>query len=370
MIGRLLLLFATVSALACSADDSVAPDISATRVIWSAPVRGQVEGQVAATTNLVFAATDSDLVAFDRASGEVRWTSPVHELAGSKRVLVRAGRVLTAGVGSVQANDVAEGKLQWQRDFDVNVSSPDASDPAADDAAMYVGLRDGRMLALAQSDGHTIWEAFIATPAWAFKGLVGGSTISGDTVYVTATRYLSANAFEEAAVVVALDRLTGRELWRYQSNRIDTSISHAAESVGANLIFTDAYTGSVIAVDRATGLERWRQPTYGFFFGAPVIRGDTVFAATAASRAYALDATSGRILWTAKLEAGATSLGVCGSEIFVGDFHVEVRRTNNGGSVGLAFTGSPNEIVTSLVAVFDGVAYVGTNKRLIAFRCQ
>jgi outer membrane protein assembly factor BamB len=361
---------ATVFTLACDNSDPVAPDLSAERIIWSAALRGWAEGQVAATAELVFAATDSGLVAIDRASGQQRWTASVPGLSGSKRVLVRAGRVLTAGNGSVQANDVVTGALIWERAFDINVSSPDASDLAADDAALFVGLRDGRSLALAQADGHTLWEAVIATPDWTFKGLVGGATLSGDTLYVTATRYLNANAFEEAAVIVALDRQSGRELWRYQSGRTDTSISHAAELTGPNLVFTDAYIGSVIAIDRATGVERWRQPTYGFFFGAPVIRGDTVFVATAASRAYALDAASGKILWTAKLEAGATSVGVCGSELFAGDFHVEVHKAANGGSVGLAFKGSAEEIVTSLITVLDGVVYVGTNKRLIAFRCN
>jgi outer membrane protein assembly factor BamB len=265
---------------------------------------------------------------------------------------------------------VATGAVLWERSFDVNTASPDFSDLAADDVALYIGLRDGRSIALAQSDGHVLWEAVIATPDWTFKGLLGGTTISGDTLYVTATRFLNANSFEEAAVVVALDRQSGRELWRYQSKRIDTSISHAAVLAGPNLVFTDAYVGSVIAIDRATGTERWRQPAYGFFFGAPVIRGDTVFAATAASRAYALDAASGRVLWTAQLEVGATSVGVCGTELFVGDFHVEVRSTSTGRQVGLAFTGSAEEIVTSFVAVLDGVVYVGTNKRLIAFRCR
>jgi outer membrane protein assembly factor BamB len=364
------LVIAMISTSACWNSDPVSPNGAANRVIWSSALRGSGAGEVAATTELVFAATDSGLAAIERASGHERWFSLVPGLAGSKRLLVRGGRVLSAGVYSVQANDAVTGAVLWQRVFDVNTAAPDFSDLAADDVALFVGLRDGRALALAQSDGSVLWEAPIATSDWTFKGLLGGSTISGDTVYVTATRYLNANAFEEAAVVVALDRQTGRELWRYQSPGINTSIAHAAVLAGPDLIFTDAYVGAVIALDRATGTERWRQPTYGFFFGAPVIRGDTVFAATSASRAYAFDALTGRVLWTAKLEAGATSLGVCGTELFVGDFHVEVRAAGNGGRVGLAFTGSSEEVVTSLVTVLDGVAYAGTNKRLIALRCR
>jgi len=91
---------------------------------------------------------------------------------------------------------------------------------------------------------------------------------------------------------------------------------------------------------------------------------------TATSRAYALDASSGRVLWIANLEAGATSPGICGSELFVGDFDVEVRSATTGAKVGVAFAGSGEELVTSLVTVIDGVAYAGTNKRLIALRCR
>ena len=361
--------FAMLSGLTCP-KDPVSPNGATNRVIWSAPTRGEVDGEVAATTDLVFAATDSGLIAVDRATGQQRWYVEIPGLAGSKRLVVRGTRAFSAGVYSVQANDVATGAVLWQRAFDPNTDAPDFSDLAADDVALFVGLRDGRALALAQSDGSTLWEAPIATADWTFKGLIGGSTISGDTVYVTATRYLNANAFEEAAVVVALDRQSGRELWRYQSPGINTSIAHAAVLAGANLIFTEAYLGAVIAIDRATGVERWRQPTHGFFFGGPVVRGDTVFVATSESRAYAFDAVSGRVLWTANLEAGATSVGVCASELFVGDFHVEVRTAHSGGRVGLAFTGSDTEIVTSFITVLDGVAYAGTNERLIAFRCH
>lgn len=116
--------------------------------------------------------------------------------------------------------------------------------------------------------------------------------------------------------------------------------------------------------------ERRRQPTHGFFFGPPVVRGDTAYAATSESRAYAVDAATGRLFWTANLKFGATSVGICGGALFVGDFHVEVRTASSGRSVGLAFAGSGDEIVTSYVTALDGVAYVGTNKRLMGFRCR
>lgn len=361
---------AVLAAAGCRDSDPTSPNGAANRVLWSAPLRGQSDGQVAATADLIFAASDSGLTAVDRAAGQERWFARIRAIGGNNRLVTRGTTVFSAGTYSVQANDVANGALVWQRDFDPNVDSPDASDIAADDVALFVGLRDGRALALAQADGHTLWEAPIATADWTFKGLLGGATIAGDTVYVTATRFLDANAFGEAAVVVALDRLTGRELWRYQAAGTRTSISHAAVLSGADLVVTEAYVGAVIAIDRATGVERWRQPTHGFFFGPPVIRGDTVYAATAASRGYAFDAASGRVLWIANLRAGATSVGICASELFVGDFHVEVRTASKGANVGLAFTGTDEEVVTSLVTVIDGVAYVGTNKRLMAFRCR
>ena len=339
-------------------------------MIWSTPLVGFVEGECAVTSDAVYAATDSGLYRLTRDAGQPLWFARVQGLSGSKRVLARGNRVLTSGVGSVQAHDGATGTMLWERRFDVNKASPDFADLAADDALLYVGLRDGRSLALAQSDGQIVWEHSIATAAWSFGGLIGGSTIAGDTLYVTANRYLSANGFEEAAVVVALDRRTGRELWRYQSGGIDSGIGHAAVLAGATLVVTDAYTGYVIAIDAATGVERWRRLLRGFFFGAPVVRGDTVFAATAASRIYALAASDGRTLWTGELDAGATSLDVCRSELFVGDLHVEVRSASSGRRVGLAFEGSAEEIVTSLVKVVEDVAYVGTNRRLIAFRCR
>ena len=169
-----VLVIAMISTIACWNSDPTSPNGAANRVIWSSALRGSVSGEVAATTELVFATTDSGLAAIERASGHERWFSPVQGLAGSKRLLVRGGRVLSAGVYSVQANDAVTGAVLWQRVFDVNTAAPDFSDLAADDVALFVGLRDGRALALAQSDGSVLWEAAIATSDWTFKGLIGG----------------------------------------------------------------------------------------------------------------------------------------------------------------------------------------------------
>jgi outer membrane protein assembly factor BamB len=357
-------------AAACTNHDPVGPDGAADRIIWSAPMVGFARGVPAASTDAVFAPSDSGLAAFDRATGELRWLSRVPGMAGNKRVLVRGGRVLAAASAAVRAHDAATGAVLWERSYDHDREYPAGADLAADESTLYVGLFDGRELALAQSDGHVLWEARVGTAEWIFKGGLAGSTISGDTLFVTATRYLNANAFQQTVVVVALERSTGRELWRYQYAGTDMDVDHAAVVSGGNLIFTDGLRGYVVALDPATGTQRWQQLMKGFFFGGPEARGDTIFVATSESRAYAIDAVTGRTLWTAQLENGATSVGLCNNEVFASDFHVEVRSAGDGSRVGLAFTGNQDEITTSRVAVADGIAYVGTNKRLMAFTCH
>src|SRR2546427_4141645 len=173
----LLIRIAWLSLVASCTDDChdpVRPNIATDRIIWSAPLPGWVDGVSAVTQDAIYAATDSGLAAIDRTSGELRWFVRATGYGGSKRLVVRNGRVFAAGVYAVRAHDTATGAVLWENTYDKNRSAPDFSKLAIDDAALYVGLRDGRALALSQTDGHVLWEAAIATPEWSYMKLLGG----------------------------------------------------------------------------------------------------------------------------------------------------------------------------------------------------
>jgi len=357
---------------ACPMDctDPASPPAAAGRVLWGTPLPAHtgVAGLVAVTPGGIYAATDTGLSALDPATGALRWFVPATGMGGSRRMEVRNSRVFTAGTYAVRAHDVATGAVLWENTYDP--ASADLGGVSADDQAVFVGLRDGRVLALAQSDGHVLWQVQIATPEWQFRGDIAGTTVSGDTLFVAADRSLTENNFQSTVVVVALDRQTGRELWRYQYAGTDMATNDPPALVGGKLVMTDVYAGYVLALDAATGSQQWLQRVWGRIYSAPAVRGDTVFVATAASRAYALDAHTGRVLWTAITDGGAVGVAPCGTEVFVQNFHVEVRRADNGHRVGIAFPNTYEEVATSGVTVAGRIAYVGTNKRLLALRCE
>src|SRR5437867_11551805 len=144
--------FILATSCAASCNDPASPNGAADRILWSVslPAFTGVTGVSAVTDQDVYAATDSGLAAVDPTTGEVRWFARVTGLAGSKRIVVRNAKVFTAGTYAVRAHDPATGAIIWEKTYDPNLSAPDFSEIAADDQALYVGLRDGRALALAQ----------------------------------------------------------------------------------------------------------------------------------------------------------------------------------------------------------------------------
>jgi outer membrane protein assembly factor BamB len=135
-----------------------------------------------------------------------------------------------------------------------------------------------------------------------------GPVVAPDRVFVTETRDRSAE------VVRALDRRTGRELWRAEWKGAITVPSYARVN-GDWVRSTPAYDGErlyvagmrdvLVCLDAATGKERWRVdfveryktplPPYGFAC-SPLVDGDAVYVQAAAALVK-LDRRTGRVLW-------------------------------------------------------------------------
>ena len=114
--------------------------------------------------------------------------------------------------------------------------------------------------------------------------------------------------------LAALDARTGVPMWSADPvpDGTDTQ-SLAAVAIDRGLavgVFHRAL-GGVIAFDRATGVLRWR------FFddlatginASPVIAGNTVFVSNAMTDVFALDATTGELRWTTRLDAAGFDWG-------------------------------------------------------------
>ena len=168
-------------------------------------------------------------------------------------------------------------------------------------------------------DGHIVqsapWPNSLREPAlrvsWNVADLgasYSGPIVAADRVFVTGT------IEKKREVVRALDRETGKELWKVEWEGAIAVPFFAARN-GDWIRATPAYDGEtlyvagirdvVVALDGKTGQERWRVdfpkllqtplPTFGFVC-SPLVHGDALYVQAGASFVK-LDKRTGKILW-------------------------------------------------------------------------
>jgi outer membrane protein assembly factor BamB len=144
-----------------------------------------------------------------------------------------------------------------------------------------------------------------------------GPVVTADRVFVTGT------VGKTTEVVRALDRATGKELWKASW---DGAISvpffaarngswiRATPAADADTVYVAGMRDVLVALDAATGKERWRVdfpkqfdapvPTFGFV-SSPLVHGDAVFVQAGAALVK-LDKRTGKVLWKALKDEGGT----------------------------------------------------------------
>ena len=100
-------------------------------------------------------------------------------------------------------------------------------------------------------------------------------------------------------VVLALDRLTGKKVWKAKVGKQLTG----AVGVGRDLVVLGNARGEVIALARDDGRELWRARVGGEVLAPPATDGNVVVAQTFDGKLYALDGATGAELWRVEHEA-------------------------------------------------------------------
>ena len=215
------------------------------------------------------------------------------------------------------------------------------SSPVVHGASVYVGADDGRLYCLRRRDGRPVWTAHLgdwvrsspAVDADAGTVLVGGSDRSRSgrvsavdlgsgrirwqhpiRAWVRCSPLLDA---ERGQVVVgagdgvlrALDRHTGRELWRH---RTGGPIKYRASVDGDGVCYAGSLDEHLHAVDAASGALRWRRRT-GALRTIPMILDDVVVIGTYWGRVVALERETGEVRWIAsagrRVDGGCAEVG-------------------------------------------------------------
>ncbi|MHC4916686.1 MAG: outer membrane protein assembly factor BamB family protein, partial [Planctomycetota bacterium] len=223
-----------------SPDESVKPPF---RLKWVAKTESCLKSGGVVAGGRVFAKSfQGPLLCFDAETGEVLWERE-HALgfykntppsSDGKRVFIRDK------AKTLLALDATSGKLLWKlTDGRCSGSRPS---PAISDGTIYWGKRDTAgtyVCALKAEDGTEIWKQRVAGP---------GARICAPTL--AGTIVLCASGRPSAAF--ALDRKTGKEIWRTEGVEVTQAIS----SDGVRAWATTPAQG-IVALDVKTGEKLW-----------------------------------------------------------------------------------------------------------------
>jgi outer membrane protein assembly factor BamB len=258
----------TSSALAC--DRPAGPGGRGPRVVWRADGAGGPVEPAFDSTTVYFGGFDHELVAVDRATGQLRWRrgtgvgSPVTE--GDNVVL--AGELAFLPDVDLYAFDRRTGELRW-------IFSPTGAQTgrwgvATDGRWVYTGSPEGLIYAVVPtptvpaSGSVTAWTARQPLPAAldpnadpvaaAFNPVVDGGVL-----YVGGKRFGNPST----GGLAAFDAATGRLLWH-----AEFAPEHPGQSSGCfggvglapGVVIAAAEDGRVYALDRATGAVQWVAP--------------------------------------------------------------------------------------------------------------
>ena len=255
--------------------------------------------------------TDGNLYAFDASTGRKRWAFHTEARITSTPAVWNGSVYVMSYDGSFYAIDERTGKSRWtfrtkgeRRYAGKNLhgfppageTMPDPFDlylssPAIVDGVVYVGSGDGNVYALDALTGRLRWRFQTGDVVHSSPAVVDG------VVYVGSwDRYM-----------YALDARRGTPIWKFQTGQ-DTVIHNqvgiqSSPTVVGGVVYFGCRDAHVYAVDARTGRQRWAFFTGGaWVLGTPVVDAGVVYVGTGDSEQLVmLDAASGKQLSALRL---------------------------------------------------------------------
>jgi outer membrane protein assembly factor BamB len=253
---------------AASAKGAVARfDAANGKQIWRVETKRKLSGGVGAEGDLVMVGTHKGEVLALNLDGKPAWTTQVSSEVLSAPRLAEGVAVVRSGDGRIVGLDAKDGSRKWE----YSASMPplllrrDAGITLAR-GAVFAGLHNGRLVALALATGAVGWEAAVAQPKGAneLERMVdiGGAPLVDE-------EQVCAIAFQGR--VACFDPVKGSLIWGR-----DASSAAALASDPGTLYLSDE-RGTVMALDRGSGATYWKMDKlYGRQVSAPVVVGQFV----------------------------------------------------------------------------------------------
>ncbi len=186
--------------------------------------------------------------------------------------------------------------------------------PVARGDLIYLGDAAGKFHAVQTADGHERWSFDAGAPIY------GNATVDGDAVYFAS----------DNGRLYRLDRRTGAETWRADIGGAgirslptaeggEWDFTNASAVVAGGRVYIGSGSGTFRALDAATGKSLWTFKSGGKFRAAALVAGDHVFAGATDNFVYAFDRRTGAVAW--KFDTGSpvtTAPVLAGEKLVIG----------------------------------------------------
>lgn len=283
------------------------------------------------------------------------------------RSLVTVDGLVVVPESTVSALDGATGHVVWSFTPDADASLGRAT---TDGQAVYVGTASHQVYSLSVADGRMRWRADLG-PGWTYPAVVRGLAVYHGTVYATVEQWRDAAGRASAGWLVALEASTGRVLWRSlgTEGELQGGLSSSPAVTDRLVVATDFPGNAIVVFDRMSGSPLWRfrgESGRPGFPEAPIVTGDSIYAGSGDTYAYALT-FDGDLRWRTRLRASIGAYVSCGHGLLFNAQSLTVIDPTTGQVVQSEFDDA--EFPTSGLAVRGGDAYLLGPRAVYAYHC-
>jgi len=211
----------------------------------------------------------------------VLWAYPTLDTPLGPLIAVDGMAFTATRDGTVYALNVADGQPLWRSPLHAST----ITSPAVFYGMVFIASTTGEVAALQLTTGEAVWRASAGSP-------VTGITVA-QSLLIAATDH---------GRLLALDPLTGQTLWE---TRFPQGLGQPLVAP-PHLLVGDA-AGRLHCLTLAQGQLIWSVSLVGAVQTGAAVTNQSVAVATSASRAYLLDRSQGKVLWTRRLPAPPVS---------------------------------------------------------------
>jgi eukaryotic-like serine/threonine-protein kinase len=190
------------------------------------------------------------------------------------------------------------------------------------DGIIYVGSRDGRVVAINSSTRSQQWDYVVNSAIYTTP------IVDSDLVYVGtySGKVLALNTLARSENLTFPQKKYGEWEWDCPTDKGKSNAIVADLVMSEDALYVASSNGRVYSLDKGTGDENWKREDIPVLaeklWMSPVIQGDTLYISTFDGHVYALSVATGESLnWSFKSDAGfASSPVIYGDNIFLGSF--------------------------------------------------